>query len=236
MCKRGENCLVLWPNSLCRQLVTMDLLNIGLGDLWQAPILDRTLGPVTCDCLIDWNGTVNTMLSHLHKLLLSFIISRNVALCCNLSAECNFHTDWCWHLFVEFIRDDIQRLLCELAQQSKTGYQVTITQTLPSCMIDETHSLKLSPKFSISVLVCYCVLSQSPVDLQKINRVREFTGDELHIHHDETYIDVGTDDQISYSIKVFFNLSKIHAKFDSFTSTITFLVRLRCGNWKGLDS
>ena len=40
---------------------TLDLLDIGLGDLWQGPILDRTLGPVTCDCLIDWNGTVTVI-------------------------------------------------------------------------------------------------------------------------------------------------------------------------------
>jgi hypothetical protein len=34
--------LVLWSNSLFKQLVTLDLLNIGLHHLGQAPILDRT--------------------------------------------------------------------------------------------------------------------------------------------------------------------------------------------------
>ena len=43
---------------------TLDLLDIDLGDLWQGPILDRTLGPVTCDCLIDWNGTVFMLYFH----------------------------------------------------------------------------------------------------------------------------------------------------------------------------
>ena len=37
----------------------LDLLNIGLRDMWQEPILDKTLGPVMYDCLIDWNGTVH---------------------------------------------------------------------------------------------------------------------------------------------------------------------------------
>jgi len=32
--------------------------NIGLGDVWQGPIFDRTLEPVMRDCRIDRNGTV----------------------------------------------------------------------------------------------------------------------------------------------------------------------------------
>ena len=41
-----------WP---CHML---DLFDTGLGDVWQGPIFDRILGPVTCDSWIDRNGTV----------------------------------------------------------------------------------------------------------------------------------------------------------------------------------